>query len=167
MVLLQATLVHPDIDTFGTERLFAWKLLSDFVSPDDDGDDVTLARKYIKHVEVGPLAHGTVNKRGRGWFSITRATEDVDDEDAERPAVVYTIEVSDPSLLSQLEEGDSEESLAYVEHDKVILVETSAGPANAPGKAKANKAKASKAKETTTRARARPPGRLGSGRVAA
>lgn len=126
VVRLEVILVHPDIETFGTERCFAWKLLSDFVSPDDDGDDVELARKYITRVEVGPLMHGTVTSQERGWFSVKREVEAEDDEDAELPTVVYTIEVSDPSLLRPVKVGDSEESVAYVETDKMIFDEPAA-----------------------------------------
>jgi len=126
VVRLEVILVHPDIETFGTERYFAWKLLSDFVSPDDDGDDVELARKYITRVEVGPLMHGSVTSQEHGWFSVKREFEDEDDEDAELPTVVYTIEVSDPSLLRPVKVGDSEESVAYVETDKMIFDEPAA-----------------------------------------
>jgi len=128
VIKLEAMLVHPDVETFGTERYFAWKLLSDFVSPADDADELTLARKLIERVELGPLTHGTETERAPGWFKVARVS---DDEDAELPSVVYTLWVSDPSLIEPVQVGDSEESVAYVETDKLIL-DAQGGGAVAP-----------------------------------
>ena len=42
-VQIRLTLVHPDVSEFGTDRLWGWKLLYDWVSPPDDGDAVAMA----------------------------------------------------------------------------------------------------------------------------
>lgn len=42
-VRVSLSIAHPDISAFGTDRLFAWKLLDEWVSPDAEGDDIALA----------------------------------------------------------------------------------------------------------------------------
>ena len=112
-VRYRLTIIHPDVSDFGTDRFFAWKLLSDWVSPTDDADDATMARKYIRKVELSPLENGTVDEKGKGFFTVKRKGK-------KNPTVVYTIEVSDPAILKGISVGDSDEVYQYVELDKVI-----------------------------------------------
>ncbi|MDX2092170.1 MAG: WGR domain-containing protein [Kofleriaceae bacterium] len=108
-VEFRLTICHPDVSDFGTDRLFAWKLLSDWVSPPDDGSDLELAKKYIRRVDLLPLENGKVDTKGPSSFTVKRVGK------TKRPSVVYRIEVTDPSLLDDLEVGASEEVYQYVE----------------------------------------------------
>lgn len=103
------SIAHPDISQFGTDALFAWKLLSDWVTPPDDGDDATLAKKYVKKVTLSPLKNGTVVETKSAWFTVKRSSK------KKSPSVLYTIEVTDASLLDKIKVGDSDEVYQYVE----------------------------------------------------
>jgi hypothetical protein len=107
-VKVALTLNHPDAAEFGTDPLFAWKILGQFVSPPgDDVDELVLAGTHVKKVTTGALANGTVATQAADHFTIKRGKG--------RPKVVYTIEVHDPTLLAEVKRGDSAEMAEFVE----------------------------------------------------
>jgi len=112
-VHLRLTSVYPDEIYFGTDRYFAWMLLSNWVSIEDDADDSSMARQYIKRVEVSPLSNGTVAEKHPGYFSVK--PED------KNPSVIYTIEVTDESILHGINIGDHGDVYERVDFDKIIL----------------------------------------------
>jgi predicted DNA-binding WGR domain protein len=113
IVRFQLTIVHPDISEFGTDRFFAWKLLAEWVSPPDDDDELTMAARYVKRVEVSPLENGTVAETLPTFFRVKRKGK-------KDPRVTYTIEVTDPAILESMNVGDADEFSFYVEPDKVV-----------------------------------------------
>src|SRR3954462_10183412 len=92
-VRLRFTIVHPDVSNFGTDRLFAWKLLSDWVSPPDHGDELELAARYVESVKLSPLKNAKVARKAKDYFTVERG------KGQKPPTVVYTIKVTDPALL--------------------------------------------------------------------
>jgi hypothetical protein len=71
-VRYRLALVHPDENRFGTDRLFAWKLLSHWVSPPDQGDDRALAAKYVERVTLSPLKNGTITRTTANALEVQR-----------------------------------------------------------------------------------------------
>lgn len=110
-VSIELQIVHPDISEFGTDRLFAWKLLHEWVSPADDGTDVELASRYVKSVKLSPLRNAKKKHVGKDFYTVTRVGE-------QKPSVTYTIVVTEPLLLSGIKAGDSDEVYDFVEPGK-------------------------------------------------
>jgi len=110
-VKVELTINHPDEHAFGTDRLFAWKILAHWVSPDDETTDpVALANRYVKTVTLAPLKGAKVAKTHDDFFTIQRGKG--------TPNVVYTIEVTDPALLATVAVDDSAEMYDFVEAGK-------------------------------------------------
>lgn len=107
-VQIRLTLVHPDVSEFGTDRLWGWKLLYDWVSPPDDGDAVVMAGRYVRSVAVSPVEHGRITGTEADFIQVARTDE-------EDPVVVYTIEVTDAALLCDIQVGDEDEVYDFVE----------------------------------------------------
>jgi hypothetical protein len=107
-VQIRLTLVHPDVSEFGTDRLWGWKLLYDWVSPPDDGDAVAMAGRYVRSVAVSPVEHGRITGTEADFIQVARTDE-------EDPVVVYTIEVTDAALLGDIQVGDEDEVYDFVE----------------------------------------------------
>lgn len=110
-VTVKLSIVHPDISEFGTDRLFAWKLLHEYVAGADDGTDVELASKYVKAVKLSPVTSGKVAKKATDFVTVKRVGN-------KNPTVTYTIEMTDESLLADISKGDSDEVYDYVEPGK-------------------------------------------------
>jgi hypothetical protein len=110
-VKVELSIVHPDVSDFGTDRLFAWKLLHEYVAGADDGTDVELASRYVKSVKLSPLKNGKVAKKGDDYFTVKRVGK-------KNPSVIYTIDVTDPALLVDISKGNSDEVYDYVEYGK-------------------------------------------------
>src|SRR5262249_4599975 len=89
-----------------------WKLLSDWVSPPDQGDELELAGRYIESVKLSPLKNAKVDQKAKDYFTVKRG------KGSKLPTVVYTIKVTDPALLADIHEGDTEEVYQYVEPGK-------------------------------------------------
>lgn len=133
-VQIRLTLVHPDVSEFGTDRLWGWKLLYDWVSPPDDGDAVVMAGRYVRSVAVSPVEHGRITGTEADFIQVARTDE-------ENPAVVYTIEVTDAALLSDIKVGDGDEVYDFVEPGRGKAVKKPpkaklAPPADKPAAAK-------------------------------
>ena len=111
MVSIELTIVHPDVAEFGTDRLFAWKLLHEWVSPADDGTDVELASRYVKSVKLSPLRNAKKAHVAKDFYSVARKGD-------ANPTVTYTIVVTDPALLSGIHPGDTDEVYDFVESGK-------------------------------------------------
>jgi hypothetical protein len=111
VVKVELAIVHPDISTFGTDRLWAWKLLHEYVSPPDGGSDVELASRYVKKVSVAPVKNAKVAKKAADHFTVKRAGR-------KRPTVVYTIEVTDAELLADISKGDADDVYEFIEPGK-------------------------------------------------
>lgn len=110
-VVIELSIVHPDIAEFGTDRLFAWKLLHEWVSPADDGTEVELASRYVKSVKLAPLRHAKKAQVANDFYTVKRTGD-------EHPTVTYTITVTDPELVSGIKAGDCDEVYDYVEPGK-------------------------------------------------
>ena len=126
-VKIEVSIVHPHVDDFGTDHLFAWKLIADWVSPSDDSTEPELARKYIKRVELSPLRNATVARKTASGFTVKRkGTND--------PKVTYTIEVTDAALLAGIKKGDSDEIYDVSEHTAKPRKASAAAVASSPTK---------------------------------
>jgi hypothetical protein len=110
-VEVELSIVHPDVSNFGTDRLFAWKLLQEYVSTPDDGSDVELASRYVKAVKLSPLKNAKVDETADDHFTVKRAGK-------KNPSVIYTIDLTDAALLADVSKGDSDEVYEYVEPGK-------------------------------------------------
>lgn len=132
VVAIELTIVHPDISEFGTDRLFAWKLLHEWVSPDEDGSDVELASRFVKSVKLSPLRHAKRAHVAKDFYTVKRTGE-------ANPSVTYTITVTDPALLSGIKAGDSDEVYDYVEPGKGAAL-TSPPKASTPRTSRAKSA---------------------------
>lgn len=135
VVQMRLEIVHRDVSEVGSGRLFAWRLLSGWVSPEEDDDEGTLALRYIKRVELSPVENGTLELAGPGFVRVKRL-DGADEGGGPYPFVIYTIEVTDAALLDGIKVGDRADLYTLIDPDP-----------SAPKKAakKAAKAKASKA----------------------
>ena len=131
-VQFRLTLSNPDVTDYGTDALFAWKLLSDWVSPEEhDGDEVADAARFIKSVKVAAPENATIDEKHPDFVTVKRKGK-------KDPSVVYTITVTDASLLEPVNVGDEDEVYQYVEPGR---------GATKPAKAKAGAKKAEPAKK--------------------
>jgi hypothetical protein len=144
IIKVELSIIHPDVSEFGTDRLFAWKLLYDWVSPSDDsedsGDDVAMASRYVKSVKRSPVKNAKIKHRAKDYFTVTR-TSDKD------PQVVYTIEVTHAALLDGIKVGDGDELYDYVEPGKGKAL-TKPPQDDKPNSAKQRKGKTSESAPT-------------------
>ena len=103
---VRVTAVHPAVEEFGTDKGFAWQILSGWISPAGDESDAELAARHIQRVEHTPIEGGTVTQKNREFFSFARTSD-------EKPSVVYTLEVSAPSLIADIDIGAIEKDGYY------------------------------------------------------
>ena len=109
VVHYRLTIVHPDVSELGRDARFAWRLLSDWISPDEvEADDAANAHRYIKNVELSAVRGGTVVKRAADHLRVQRAGD-------AQPSVVYRITVTDPKLLTGIKKGDADEVYQFVD----------------------------------------------------
>src|SRR5262249_30996066 len=101
-------ITHFDVSDFGNDRVFAWKLLSDWVSTPDDGDEAEMAERYVLRVELSPVEHAIVVAETATSIVVERTGE-------EDPSVEYTIEVTRASLLDDVEVGESDDVYHFPE----------------------------------------------------
>lgn len=115
IITVELSIIHPDVSEFGTDRLFAWKLLYEWVSPVDDNDDssndVAMASRYVKSVKRSPVKNAKIKHKAKDYFTVIRTGD-------KNPQVVYTIEVTQASLLDGINVGDGDELYDYVEPGK-------------------------------------------------
>lgn len=115
IIKVELSIIHPDVSDFGSDRLFAWKLLYDWVSPTDDqedsGNDVAMASRYVKSVKRSSVKNAKIKHRAKDYFTVTRTND-------KNPQVVYTIEVTHAALLDGIKVGDGDELYDYVEPGK-------------------------------------------------
>lgn len=122
IVRLRLTITHPDESRFGTDRLFAWKLLSDWVSPPEDEPDEAMARRYIRRVELSPPQNAKLLETCPGHIRVAR-------KGRKNPSVEYRIEVSDAALIADIQAGDRDETTHFVEVDRFLPDEPAPAPA--------------------------------------
>lgn len=129
---VELAIVHPDISVFGTDRLWAWKLVHEYVSTPDSGTDVELASKYVKSVSMSPVKHAVIAATEDDHVRVKRTAK------TKHPTVVYTIEVTDAGIVAGIRKGDRDEIYDFVEPGKGKAL----APPPKPDKAgKAGKAK--------------------------
>src|SRR5665213_1426581 len=110
-VRFELRIVHPDIDQFGTDKVFVWKLLSESISPpqeDDDDDDALMADKYIRTLDLSSVKDAKIVTTGVNAITVKR------DSDTEAPLVIYTVELSDMSLVEGITKGDNGGTTLFV-----------------------------------------------------
>lgn len=139
IIKVELSIIHPDVSDFGTDRLFAWTLLYDWVSPTDDQEDasnnVAMASRYVKSVKRSSVKNAKIKHRAKDYFTVTRTND-------KNPQVVYTIEVTHAALLDGIKVGDGDELYDYVEPGKGKAM------TKPPQDTKSNAAKQSEGKTT-------------------
>jgi hypothetical protein len=110
LIKYRLEIAHPDVVDFGTDRLFAWKLLSNWISPPEEGTAAELAARYVKEVEVVSLDHASVVTTTDNSIVVKRLRGK-----RKAPVVTYAIRLTDAALLSGVRGGESEDVYEYVE----------------------------------------------------